>query len=321
MLRSLVGSEMCIRDSINAEYGDRSRVTMAGSDGFPEHVIDTHVHLSHHYSGGLKNAWLPDMPESFQRNFTTDHLAAAIQAGSCPVSQVIFIECFNIPAVEEARWILDMVNDPNCMVAGLVAQIQPQDGAVAVTHFLEQLRMPDGSLPPGLKGGRMVFPARENNAPDACLDPNFIEGLQALQAAGLHWEFCVNPFSAPFLPRCVAQLPGLTFVIDHLAHNGNDGGDMAVWGPAMEELSKLPNVWVKLGGVEEWGVESPSLFLDRAIELFGFERVLYESNWFAMGHEYDKTAKMVLAACQRAGATAEDVAKVFHGNACTVYRL
>jgi predicted TIM-barrel fold metal-dependent hydrolase len=34
----------------------------------------------------------------------------------------------------------------------------------------------------------------------------------------------------------------MTFVIDHLAHNGNDGGDMEQWGPAMDALGALHNV-------------------------------------------------------------------------------
>jgi predicted TIM-barrel fold metal-dependent hydrolase len=43
-----------------------------------------------------------------------------------------------------------------------------------------------------------------------------------------------------------------------------------------------------MGAVEEWGVEDPGAVMDRAIAAFGFDRVLYESNWFvseAMGDE------------------------------------
>ena len=53
--------------------------------------------------------------------------------------------------------------------------------------------------------------------------------------------------------------------------------------------------------------------MDRALGAFGFDRVLYESNWFvseAMGEGLDKTARMLWAACERAGATTKDMQKV-----------
>jgi L-fuconolactonase len=135
---------------------------------------------------------------------------------------------------------------------------------------------------------------------------------------------CVNPFSAPNLPEVCAKFPNLTFVIDHLAHNGNDGGEMEAWGPAIDQLGALPNVYAKMGAVEEWGVEDPGAYMDRAIAAFGFDRILYESNWFvsiASGKSYDISYKELVAACERAGATDEDKAKVFGGNAVKVYRL
>jgi predicted TIM-barrel fold metal-dependent hydrolase len=134
-----------------------------------------------------------------------------------------------------------MVDDPNSKCVAFCAQIYVQHGAAAVVEFLDAVKDESGALPSGLKGARMVFPASDNNAPDACLDPKFYEGLAALQEAGLHWEFCCNPTMAPNLAECCAKFPEMTFVIDHCAHNGNDGGDMDVWGPAMDKLGALPN--------------------------------------------------------------------------------
>ena len=44
--------------------------------------------------------------------------------------------------------------------------------------------------------------AWENQADDACLEPKFLEGLDALQSTGLLWEFCCEPRMAPHLPAC-----------------------------------------------------------------------------------------------------------------------
>eukprot|EP01052_Picozoa_sp_SAG31_P064893 SAG31_NODE_23736_length_497_cov_1.110553_1_plen_81_part_10 len=77
------------------------------------------------------------------------------------------------------------------------------------------------------------------------------QGLAAMEAAGLLWEFCVFPNMAPNLATVCAKFPGMTFIIDHLAHNGNDGGEMETWGPAIDALGKLPNVYCKMGAIEE----------------------------------------------------------------------
>lgn len=289
-----------------------------------DNIIDTHIHLSRHYSGGLQNEWHPNEAAGFQRDWTEQDYRSSVSKGRYKVKAAVFVECFNRPPLEEARWVLKMVDDPESIVAGMTAQIYVQKGAACVNEFLDALRNEKGELPTGLKGARYVFMASDNNAPDACLDPTFLEGLAALGKAGLLWEFCCNPSMAPHLAECISKFAEMTFIIDHLAHNGNDGGEMDRWGPAIDAIAKLPNVYAKMGAVEEWGVSNPCDYMDRAITAFGFGRILYESNWFvseAMGDTYDKTASLLHEACLRAGATEEDLRKVFHDNACKVYSL
>lgn len=74
-------------------------------------------------------------------------------------------------------------------------------------------------------------------------------------------------------------------------------------------------------GASQFDPATPGDYIDRAISAFGFDRILYESNWFvndAMGDTYDKTAQLLYDGCKRAGATAEDLRRVFHDNACKV---
>ena len=159
-----------------------------------------------------------------------------------------------------------------------------------------------------------------------------------------------------------------TCVIDHLGHNDGDGSDAEFkrWADDLEALGALKmeggaELVAKLGAIEEWGVGSPegdgvARMLDHALAIFGFGRVMYESNWFvcaAYGEEkkpvapagkeaaaaaaaasssetmgkkqtrasYDATARAILSALERAGATDADVAKVFVENAKRVYKI
>ena len=94
--------------------------------------------------------------------------------------------------------------DSDSFLAGLVAQISVQKGAEEVNSFLEKMKTDyGGTLPKGLKGARYVMMAWENQSDDACLDPTFLEGLEALGKAGLIWEFCCEPRVAPYLPSCI----------------------------------------------------------------------------------------------------------------------
>jgi len=115
----------------------------------------------------------------------------------------------------------------------------------------------------------------------------------------------------------------MTFILNHLGHNCG-GEDFATWAPAITELAKRPNVLAKLGASEEWQVADPGPFLDHAIEAFGYDRVLYESNWFvnqAMGHTFDETFNLVEDSCKRLGASEEQTNMVFVANAKRAYRL
>jgi len=290
-----------------------------------ENVIDTHIHLTEHRTEhGLANEWVTEATENLDRNWTLKDYAQATKSSEFHVQGAVFVECSNVPPIEEAKWALRMVDDPESIIVAVVAQIDVVRGKEAVEAAIEALKLQDGTLPKGLKGARRVFLGPGYDSPDACLAPTFLEGLKALQEHGLLWEFCCAPTMAPNIANCCRNFPEMTFVIDHLAHNGNDGGEMETWGPAMDELGRLENVFCKMGAIEQWDVDQPEKYLDRAIAAFGFHRIMYESNWFcneALGFSYNRTASLLKEACLRAGASASDIANVFEGNAKRVYSL
>ena len=93
----------------------------------------------------------------------------------------------------------------------------------------------------------------------------------------------------------------------------------------MEVLARCPNiVGVKIGALEEWDV-SPDEYLDFALRTFGFDRCLYEGNWFMSqefkgGAPYSRTYDAILAALRRVGATEAQIEQVMRSNARRVYR-
>lgn len=285
----------------------------------PRRVLDTHVHLA---GNELPNSWLPGEPAAFQREWTEAKLIAA-NGPDFEVEGYVFVECSNSPAIAEAKWVLDMVEDSGSKIVAAIANIPVPDGAAAVNSWLDQLRNDSGNLPVGLKGGRVVLLGDPMPLPTACLDPTYLDGLQAIGEAGLLWEWCCLPEAIPSISTVVRKFPKMSFVLDHLGHNSG-GEDFETWAPAIESLAKLPNVVAKLGAIEQWDVADPGKFLDHALNVFGADRVMAESNWFvneAMGKTYDDSFNMVAAACERAGYSEAQIDAVFCGNAKRVYSL
>lgn len=308
-------------------------------------VLDAHIHLC---CQELSNAWADaDLAASArhlhpEKSITcrprahwseAKFLAAAEEAETCiegrrmRVPEAIFVECGNQPFLDEARWALSLAADESSRVAAVVAHVPVPEGAAAVAEFLSSLRDSSGKLPLGLKGGRVVLLGTPMPAPDSCLAKDYMEGLQVLGEAGLHWEWCCHWEALQHIAVVCEKVPHMSFVLDHVGRNCGEPHDFQPWADAISSLARTcPNVVAKLGAIEEWGClrGDPSPYLEHAIRSFGFHRVLFESNWFvseACGFDYSRTLREVWTVCQGLGANEAELAAVFRGNAKRVYRL
>jgi L-fuconolactonase len=100
--------------------------------------------------------------------------------------------------------------------------------------------------------------------------------------------------------------------------------DIEEWKVGIEKLAMEKNIYCKIGAHEEWGVSNPHPLLDHAVKCFGFNRLLYESNWFvskACGFTYNVCVDTTKDAMIRNGATEDDLKDVFVRNAEKVYKL
>ena len=180
---------------------------------------------------------------------------------------------------------------------------------------------------------------------DLFQQPGFRRGLAALQATGLSFDAWLYHTQIAQLTDLAQALPGLPIVIDHV------GGPLAVgpfhaqgarvhreWRASMQALAACPNVHVKLGGLamaicgfdfHRRAVPPSSLelatawapYLHDAIELFGAERCMFESNF-----PVDKAMcsyAVLWNAFKRvaAGASASEKASLFYNTANRFYRL
>ncbi len=176
------------------------------------------------------------------------------------------------------------------------------------------------------------------------MDPDFRRGFAELARLGLTFDaFLLAPQLAD-ATDLARSFPDTTIVVDHLghpvgigAHAGRLPEEFADWRKDMNDLAGCSNVVVKMGGLATFLSGSPtyradppassetlaaewSPYAESAVELFGANRVMFESNAPTDGsgsfNVVCNAYKRILAGCSDA-----ERAAAFAGTAARVYRL
>ena len=232
-------------------------------------------------------------------------------------------------------------------VAGIIGHADLRLGQ-AVAPVLEAHL---AAAPKQFRGIRHIIasdPELEPPAPTAGTDlesAGFLEGVGELARHGLIFETYAHHHQLSGIAALARAFPTLTIVIDHL------GGPLGVkryatrrdevfaeWRRNIDEMSGAPNVVMKLGGVgmrtmgNDWHrralppgseeiAETTRHFIEHAIERFGPDRCMFESNFPVDGWSCSYGA--VWNAFKRivTGASANEKRLLFHDTAARVYRL
>jgi len=271
-------------------------------------VIDTHIHLWRRadakQSGILARPYL-------QRDFLWEDYRGAWGGEQVEQAVQVQVNDFVDPLWEAA------------FAAG-VAESQPGLGAYVSWAGLEQPYLDDelDDLEPLhlVRGVRRTCQYEKD--PEFCASEAYVQGARRLGERGLLCEICVRRTQIVALPRLVRACPDTVFVLQHLGKPDLGAPPAPEWLRAIEELGSLPNVHCKLSPVvhtdrdPRFTAELLAPFVNKVVECFGRERVLYGSNW--------PVAEAVVGFAEWAGIVRELVGAddaVFAGNARRLYRL
>jgi len=175
------------------------------------------------------------------------------------------------------------------------------------------------------------------------LDPTFRAGFAELVARGLVFDAWVFHPQIPEVVDLADAFPDTTIVLDHLggvvrigAYAGHDDENFSAWSRAIRDLAARPNTRIKLGGLGmringfgfERGAEPPSSeqlaqawrpFIETAIEAFGADRCMFESNFpvdkgsYAYGIGWNAFKRLAR------DASGQERSSLFHDTALAVY--
>lgn len=123
--------------------------------------------------------------------------------------------------------------------------------------------------------------------PDWLLRDDVDRGLGALESAGVPFDVvAVLPRHLEVVLEVGRRHPDLRMVIDHLAKPPIGLESREPWWSLIAETAKNPNVYGKVSGLyaagedlAAWTVGSVRPFVERALDVFGAERLMYGGDW------------------------------------------
>jgi L-fuconolactonase len=278
-------------------------------------IVDAHVHL--YDPGVIRYGWMRGRPALDRQRLMAELDAAR---GRVEIEALVWMEVGADPGqyLQEAS-LVDGLARADRRIRALVAHAPLERGA-AVMPDLEKLAAHDLT-----RGIRRLLQDEPDDA--FCLRPGFVEGVRLLARFDLSFDICVYHRQLAGAVELVRRCPEVRFILDHAGKPGIRVGLVEPWRAQIAELAALPNVWCKLSGLiteadsSSWTRAQLRPYVGHIIESFGFERVLFGSDWPVAEetHRYEDWVEIVDQAL--AGAPEEERRKVFRDNAIAFYRL
>ena len=235
------------------------------------------------------------------------------------VSQTVLVQ--TVADVTETREFLEIADDSDGLIRGVVGWVDLRDGGLAGT--LDDLR--------AARGGRHLVGIRHQAQDESdagwLARPDVIAGLRRVAAAGLTFDLLVLPHQLAAAVRAARVVPEGRFVLDHLAKPALDGVDADTWRSGIHALAALPNVACKLSGLVSLGAGVAATaselrpFVDEVLDAFGPSRVMFGTDWPVCDAVSDVTAVRALADQFTAELSADERREVFGGAARAAYAL
>lgn len=281
--------------------------------GFP--IVDSHVHL--YDVERLSYGWLAGVPRINRTHLLPDFDAAR---GSVDVDGIVFAEVAVDPGLhlEEAAFIQSLASR-DARLCGIVAHAPLERGADVEADLVALKRNP------AVCGIRRLIQGEPD--PAFCLEPAFIEALKLLPRYGLPFDICVKHWAMTFAVELARRCPDVTFVLDHIGKPGIRHGLREPWWSQIRELSRLPNVVVKVSGViteadhGNWTPADVRPYVAHVLDCFGFDRAMYGSDWTVSDLTHPYPAWVSIIDDVTRGAGEGELRQLYRGTAIRTYGL
>lgn len=281
--------------------------------GSPTRIADSHFHI-------FQRAQVPRegllAAPAVQRDFGwTDYEAA--WAG-LPLERAVMVQVRDeADGLAEAGAIATVARTQPRLAAMVAGNLVEEP---ARRNELDQLRA--HTLVRGVRRGTQFHPD-----PLYLGQPAVVDGFRKVAELGLVPEVCVKHFQLGGVIALAEQLPNTTIVVDHLGKPDMVAAEQPAWRAAMRALAQHANVVVKVSVVVQQPDDPPLLedaaaaVVQQVVELFGWDRVLFGSNWPVCNivTGLREWVQLVVDALPHAGP--DEIDRLFYANAVRVWAL
>jgi len=277
-------------------------------------IIDTHQHLLE--MDLFSYTWCRDLPQINHSHRMIDYLEAIDGLG---IERSVHVEAdVDEPyMLEETRHVFRLAERKDNPLAGVVGCARPEkDGFEA---YLDQI-VGDRAL----KGIRRILHAQPDSLGQGT---RFVENVRRLSSYGLSFDLCVLARQLPIATNLVKRCPNVTFILDHCGIPEVKAKGLDPWRLHIRELAGFGNVVCKVSGLVAyanptiWTPEDLRPFVDHVLECFGWDRVMFGSDWpvCTLASTLRRWVETLLLLTT--GASEASRHKLFYENASRVYRL
>ncbi len=277
-------------------------------------TIDAHHHVWD--PARADQPWMTDGMAAIRRPFTIDDLVPALDAAG--IDATVLVQTRS--SIDESLELLATAAGSS-RIAGVVAWVDLTTAAVA----------DDIAALAAAPGGAKLVAIRHQvqDEPDAAWlgRADVRRGLRAVEAAGLAYDLLVRPRELTAAVEVARAMPGLRFVLDHVAKPPIADRAWEPWASRLVGFRDLDHVACKVSGLvtearwSAWTVEDLAPYAALALDVFGPARLAFGSDWpvSLLAAPY----ATVLDAARRltAGLSGGERERVFGGTAIEVYGL
>ena len=242
-------------------------------------IIDTHLHI---WDFNQLNYSAFKGHPLFGRSYQIEDYQR--DCGDLDIEAMVFLECYadfsssNGQYIEEIKFVEESSKrDPR--IKGIVP-MAPVEWGSRVETILEEM----SSNHPAIKGIRRIIEF-DKDPRALALSGNFIEGVNRLAKFGYHFEINVNHTQMDIVKDFVKMVPEVRMILDHCGKPGIVEGAIEQYQNDVAELSKHPNLWIKLSDLPveadhiSWTEDDLRPYIDATIESFGFDRTIYAGDY------------------------------------------
>ncbi len=272
-------------------------------------IVDTHLHLI--ALDRFRYPWLDGLP-ALNRSFDLADYRA--EAAPLDIEAMLHMEVDVAEAdiAAETAWATGLGHG----VVGAIAACRPESPAFPA--WLEE-----AAANPRVRGFRRILHTEPDTLSQA---PLFAENLRRLAGVGRPFDLCVLARQLELGRALVRACPDVQFVLDHCGVPDVTSRVLDPWRADIEALARLPNIACKISGIvayaaPEWRVDDLRPFVEHVVACFGWERVVWGSDWPVCTLTADLTRWVEATRVLVAGASDDERRNLYSANARRLYGL